>query len=87
MEDDINLYTGKMLVVDLTEKRVTTESIREEWLIEYWGGWGLALRYYWDLVSPDVDPLSPENALVIMTGPFCGTLVPTTSRFCFVLFF
>jgi aldehyde:ferredoxin oxidoreductase len=80
----MNLYKGKMLIVDLTAKRVTTESIREEWLKEYWGCWGLALRYYWDLVSPDVDPLSPDNALVIMTGPFCGTLVPTTSRFCLV---
>jgi aldehyde:ferredoxin oxidoreductase len=83
-EEIMNLYAGKILVVDLTEKKISTEPLREDWLKEYWGCWGLALRYYWDLVSPDIDPLSPRNALVIMTGPFCGTLVPTTSRFCLV---
>ncbi|MEE8480237.1 MAG: aldehyde ferredoxin oxidoreductase family protein [Desulfobacterales bacterium] len=80
----MNLYSGKLLIVNLTEMSISTEPLREEWLKEYWGCWGLALRYYWDLVSPEVDPLSPENAMVIMTGPFCGTLVPLTSRFCLV---
>ncbi|MBW1963470.1 MAG: aldehyde ferredoxin oxidoreductase family protein [Deltaproteobacteria bacterium] len=80
----MNLYAGKVLMVDLTEKKISTEPLREEWLKDYWGCWGLALRYYWDLVSTDVDPLSPKNAIIIMTGPFCGTLVPMTSRFCLV---
>ena len=80
----MNLYAGKILTVDLSKKEIFSEPLRKDWLKDYWGCWGLALRYYWDLVSPEVDPLSPENALVIMTGPFCGTLVPTTSRFCLV---
>jgi aldehyde:ferredoxin oxidoreductase len=80
----MNLYAGKIIVVDLSEKEISVELLRQEWLRDYWGCWGLALRYFWDLVSPEVDPLSSENALVIMTGPFCGTLVPTTSRFCLV---
>ena len=78
----MNLYAGKLLIVDLTEKSISKEPLREEWLKDYRGCWGLALRYYWDLVSPGVDPQSPENAIVIMTGPFGGTLVPLTSRFC-----
>jgi aldehyde:ferredoxin oxidoreductase len=80
----MNLYAGKVLVVDLTQKAIAAESLKEEWLKDYWGAWGLAVRYYWDLTSPDVDPLSPANPIVIMTGPFCGTLVPMTSRFCMV---
>ena len=80
----MNLYAGKLLIVDLTEKSISKEPLREEWLKDYRGCWGLALRYYWDLVSPGVDPQSPENAIVIMTGPFGGTLVPLTSRFCMV---
>lgn len=76
----MNLYTGKILVVDLTQQTISVEPLRQEWIREYWGSWGLALRYYWDEVLPDVDPLSPENAIVIMTGPFSGTLVPLTSR-------
>jgi aldehyde:ferredoxin oxidoreductase len=80
----MNLYAGKILVVDLSTRQVSTKALRKEWLKDYWGCWGLALRYYWDLVDPQVDPLSKENVVVIMTGPFCGTLVPLTSRFCLV---
>jgi len=76
----MNLYAGKILVVDLSTKEISTEPLRQEWVKEYWGAWGLALRYYWDLVEPEVDPLSADNAVVIMTGPFSGTLVPLTSR-------
>jgi len=80
----MNLYAGKVLVADLTKKKITSEPLNEEWLKDYWGAWGLAVRYYWSLTSPGVDPLSPDNPIVIMTGPFCGTLVPMTSRFCMV---
>lgn len=80
----MNLYAGKILVVDLSEKTIAVEPLRQDWAKKYWGCWGLALRYYWDLVAPEVEPLAPQNALVIMTGPFCGTLVPTSSRFCLV---
>jgi len=80
----MNLYIGKMLVVDLTTNKVSTEPLRQEWAREYWGSWGLALRYYCDAVKPEVDPLSPENAVVIMTGPLGGTLVPLASRLCLV---
>lgn len=76
----MNLYAGKLLVVDLTTKEISTEPLRQEWIRQYWGSWGLALRYYWDAVQPEVDPLSADNAVVIMTGPFSGTLVPLTSR-------
>ena len=80
----MNLYAGKMLYIDLTAGKITTQPLKREWLKDYWGCWGLAVRYYWDLVDPKVDPLSPQNAMVIMTGPFGGTLVPLTSRFCLV---
>jgi len=80
----MNLYAGKILIIDLSKKSVSIQPLRKEWLKKYWGSWGLALRYYYDSVTADVDPLSQENTMVIMTGPFCGTLVPTSSRFCLV---
>lgn len=80
----MNLYAGKMLIVDLTTGKVSTEPLRLDWAKEYWGSWGLALRYYCDAVNPEVDPLSPENVVVIMTGPLGGTLVPLASRLCLV---
>ena len=80
----MNCYAGNMLFVDLTKRSVTVEPLREEWLDDYWGCWGLALRYYWEEVTPQVAPLAPENALVLMTGTLGGTLVPLTGRMCLV---
>ena len=58
----MNLYQGKILVADLSSGQVSVEDLRTDWLRDYWGCWGLATRYYWDEVTPDVEPLSPENA-------------------------
>ena len=80
----MNLYTGKILKINLTNKSITTVPLNMQWARDFIGAWGLGFRYFWDSVSPDVDPLSPENAVVIMTGPFTGTSVPMTSRFCAV---
>jgi putrescine aminotransferase len=76
----MNLYAGQVLHVDLTARKVEPKPIRQEWLKDYIGGWGLATRYFYDLVDPKVDPLAADNGVVIMTGPLCGTLAPTASR-------
>jgi len=79
-----NLYAGRILFVDMTTGNIESRPANKEWIEEYIGGWGLAVRYFFDLVDPKVEPFSPENALVVMTGPLCGTLVPTSSRTCLV---
>lgn len=80
----MNLYAGQVLRVDLTGKKITPQPLRPEFVAEYWGGWGLAGRYFWEEAPPQGDPLQPENPIVIMTGPLCGTLAPLTSRLCLV---
>ena len=80
----MNLYAGQLLHVDLTARQVVAKPIHQDWLKDYIGGWGLAVRYLHELIDPRTDPLSAENALVIMTGPLCGTLAPTASRTCLV---
>lgn len=78
----MNLYTGSVLHVDLTAGTTTKMPLRQDWLREYWGGWGLAARYFQEYSAPGTDPLSPDNPVIIMTGPLCGTLVPLSARFC-----
>ena len=78
------LYTGQMLHVDLSKNDIQSKAIPKALKEQYIGGWGLATKYLYDNVDPKVDPLSEENAVVIMTGPVCGTLVPTSSRTCLV---
>ena len=78
----MNLYTGSVLHVDLGAGTALPRPLRQEWLRDYWGGWGLAARYFQEHSAPGCDPLAPENPVIIMTGPLCGTLVPLSARFC-----
>ena len=48
---------------------------------QYIGGRGFTSKLQYDEVGPEVDPLSPDNILVIATGPLTGVPAPSTARF------
>lgn len=73
-------YCGRLLYIDLTAESIEKKEIPEDYLLNYIGGSGLAVRIIFDLVDPAIDPLSPENVLVFMTGPLTGTIMPTGAR-------
>ena len=70
-------YAGRILHVDLTSGKIWTEPLKEDLARRYVGGIGLGMRLYLDHSKPGVDPFSPENPLVLATGPLSGTMVPT----------
>lgn len=73
-------YQGKILRVNLTEHEVKEEELREDWAKKFIGGRGYGTRIIYDEVDPKVDPLSPENKVVIATGPLDGTTAPSSGR-------
>ena len=70
-----------LLRVDLTKKRCEREKLSESFAQNLIGGRGINSRLLYDLVDQTVEPLSPENPLIIGTGPITGTSVPTSARF------
>jgi len=48
----------------------------------YLGGRGVAGKLLYDRLPPRVDPLSPQNELVFMSGPLTGTNFPGSGRIC-----
>ncbi len=67
---------GTILRVDLTTETITKEPISEELRRKYIGGEGIGARLLWEhflKVGPNVDPVGPDNVLIISTGPFTGT--------------
>ena len=66
-------YTGQLLVVDMTSGRIEKQPLNEEYARQYIGGRGLGARYLYDLLKPGADPLSSDNVILAMTGPFTGT--------------
>lgn len=77
----MNAWTGTILRVDLAEKKITKEPINLKDAHDYIGSRGLATKYFCDEVDPKVEPLSPENNLIFMTGPLTGTGAASGGRY------
>jgi aldehyde:ferredoxin oxidoreductase len=73
-------YKGKLLHIDLTTEESKTIPLPEAILKKYIGGRGLGAKLYWDLIPPGTDPLSPQNVLMVLSGPVGGTLVPGSGK-------
>ena len=73
-------YMGQILVVDLSNEETSTLKIDSSLSTRFLGGSGYAARLLYEHLDPSVDPLSPDNILLFMTGPLAGTLAPCTGR-------
>ncbi len=72
-------WTGKILRVDLSEKKIALIET-EQYSDRFIGGLGIGEKIYWDEASPDKDAFHPDNPLIIMTGPLAATSAPAASR-------
>ncbi len=77
-------YAGRYLRVDLTAGTIRTLPLPVDWAETFLGGNGIGTKILWDEVPPAVDPLGPENKLIVATGPLCGGLMPNASRLEFI---
>ncbi|WP_419174233.1 aldehyde ferredoxin oxidoreductase family protein [Desulfosediminicola sp.] len=74
-------YYHRILTVDLTSQTFAIEPLADDVLSECLGGKGLATRLLLDRNPAGVDPLAPENNLIVATGPFCGGRLWGGSRY------
>ncbi len=74
-------WTRNVLRVDLTKGTCKSEPLNMQWAQEYLGQRGLATKYFIEEVDPKVDPLSPDNKLIMATGPLTGTPASTGGRY------
>ena len=73
-------YAGKVLMVDLSTETIRTEPLDMGIAEKFIGGRGLGDAILYKQLKPGVDPLSPENILVLTTGALTGTGSPFSSR-------
>ena len=74
-------WTRKILRVDLGKGTCKSEPLNMEWAQQYLGQRGLATKYFVEEVDPKVDPLSPDNKMIMATGPLTGTMAATGGRY------
>ena len=74
-------YNGKIIRVDLTKGKITTEALPDEKILrKYVGNLGLGLWYLIKELPTGIDPLEPENPLIFLNGPFVGTRTPSPNN-------
>jgi len=74
-------WARKLLRVNLTTGTCTTEPLNMDWAKLYLGSRGLAAKYLVEEIDPKVDPLAPENKMIMATGPLTGTSASTSGRY------
>ncbi|HUU80409.1 MAG TPA: aldehyde ferredoxin oxidoreductase N-terminal domain-containing protein [Acidobacteriota bacterium] len=87
-------YTDQILQVDLATATITPFSVPADFKYKYIGGRGYALKLIWDRANADTRYDSPENLLVMASGPLgneprfpgtgkfiVGTISPLTDTF------
>jgi len=73
---------GKLARIDLSNGKITKERVDGNLYSKFLGGKGYAAYLLFKELPWQVDPLSPQNKLIFMTGPLTGTRAPTGNRFC-----
>ncbi len=76
-------YTGKWLKIDLSTGKFEVGETDRVLLEKYIGGKGLGFALL-NKMAPNPEPLSEENILIFVNGPFTGTKVQTSGRTCLV---
>lgn len=87
-------YADRILRIDLGSQEISVQAVSPEFRDKYVGGRGYALKLIWDETTRDTEYDSPENILVMASGPLgnepgfpgtgkfiVGTISPLTGTF------
>mgnify|MGYP001060487745 FL=1 len=71
---------GRILRVDLSKEDIRDMELNREYAEKFIGGAGYAARVLYDMITPNTDPLAPENAIFLIAGPMVGSAFPGTTK-------
>ena len=74
-------YTGKLLFIDLTNKKIKEENLDENLARKFLGGYGIGSKIIYEKQKAGIDPFGEDNILGILAGPLTGTNLPFVSRY------
>ena len=72
--------TGRILKVNLSTGKTSTETIPEKIATDFVGGRGYGIRYLYEELKPKADPLGKDNKLILLSGHLAGAGALASSR-------
>ena len=73
-------YHAKILNVDLSARKASTEPVPSGTIRAYLGGRGVNAKMLYDSLEQNIDAYDPRNTLILGVGPLVGTLAPAPCR-------
>ncbi|MEM2576245.1 MAG: aldehyde ferredoxin oxidoreductase family protein, partial [Sulfolobales archaeon] len=73
-------WHGKLLRINLSDMKVSTNTVDGEVLQKFLGGRGLAAYLLWNELRAGTPPLSHLNKLIISSGPLTGLPLPSSGK-------
>ncbi|MEM4519344.1 MAG: aldehyde ferredoxin oxidoreductase family protein [Sulfolobales archaeon] len=73
-------WHGKLLRINLSDMKVSTNTVDGEVLQRFLGGRGLAAYLLWNELRAGTPPLSHLNKLIISSGPLTGLPLPSSGK-------
>jgi aldehyde:ferredoxin oxidoreductase len=74
-------YTGTILRVDLSSKKIIPEKWDAKTMADYVGGTGLGAKILYQEVPQGIEWNDPENRLIFASGPLAGTVINGSGTF------
>lgn len=74
-------YGGRVLRIDLTERRFRIEPLDAPWIKPVIGGRAANTKRLFEELDTVCDPLGPDNILIFGVGPLTGSLLPASCYF------
>lgn len=74
-------YGGRILRIDLTERRFRIEDLDPSWIKPVIGGRGANTKRLFEELDPDGDPLGPDNLIIFGIGPLTGSFLTASAYY------
>ena len=74
-------FFNRILIIDVTSQTTRVISLSDDTLKQYLGGKGLATHLLLQYNPPGVDPLAPDNHLIVGLGPLTDSLIYGSCRY------
>jgi len=71
---------GRIIEIDLTDRRIDTRELTEATVLETLGGFGYNVHFLYQNMKEGTDPLGPDNIMIISPGLLTGSAAPSSSR-------